>query len=94
MKKSNETKSESIISTLQVKRAHECKDGTVLFDVVVNGITLYGCAVRESKKGENFVCFPQKKGKDGNYYNHVWFPITKEDTDKIVSIIEDLLKED
>ena len=69
---------------VEVLRAKDfTKDGgkrTVSFDLKVNGITIYGMWYREytSKEGKegSMLSFPSQKGSDGNYYNHVWFPIS------------------
>lgn len=70
-KKSEEVNQELNIT---VKRAKEFESGDVGFDMVVNGITIYGCVYKEGSKG-SFVSFPAKKGSDGKYYNHVFFKI-------------------
>lgn len=81
---------------IEVVRAYEFDDEHVAFDMVVNGITIYGCNWIEgtNKKGElyEFVAFPSKKGKDDKYYNHVWFAIDDELLDEIGTQIEKLLK--
>lgn len=69
-------KSEEIneVLSITVKRAKEFESGDIGFDMVVNGVTIYGCVYKEGSKG-NFVSFPSKKGSDGKYYNHVFFKI-------------------
>ena len=51
----------------KVTRANQVGE-TVYFDVVINGVTIYGCKVVEGKNGD-FISFPSHKGKDDKYYN-------------------------
>ena len=62
----------------------------VAYDLEVNGVKIYGMWQREGKKGA-FHCFPSRKGDDGEYYNHAWFPISKELAAEIDEQIESLL---
>ena len=62
---------------IEVTRAKEFKNAYA-FDMKVNGVSIYGCWLRESKKGGNFISFPSYKGSDGKYYSHAWFQITDE----------------
>ena len=73
----------------KVTRANQVND-TVFFDVVINGVTIYGCKVIEGKNGD-FISFPSHKGKDGKYYNHVWIKLSDEDTAAIVKQVEEML---
>lgn len=78
---------------VKVTRAKEIKEGTVAFDMVVNGVTVYGCWYREGKdkKGNDYeiISFPSHKGADDKYYNHVWFKI---EDDVKADIIDQLQK--
>lgn len=78
---------------VKVTRAKEFDGGAVTFDMVVNGITVYGCWYREGqdKNGKEYeiISFPSQKGKDGKYYNHVWFKV---DDDTKADIIDQLQK--
>lgn len=91
MKKSNQ---ESKKYDVQVTKAREVKEGSVAFDMEVNGITVYGCWYNEYKTKEGkdgtMISFPSYKNK-GNYYNHVWFPISKELKEDIIAQIEKLV---
>jgi len=81
--------------TAEVTRAKEFDEGVVAFDMVVNGVTLYGCWYREykNKKGEDgsLISFPSRKGKDDKYYNDAWFPISAELKENIVGQLEKLV---
>lgn len=67
------------------------KDKKVLFDLVVNGVTIYNMVYREykNKQGDEgtMLTFPSYKNGD-KYYNNVFFPIYKEIKDFIVKEIE------
>ena len=95
--KKTEEKTENKTSAYDVKvtRAAQYKENTFAFDMVVNGISVYGCWFKQGKnkagKDYTFVDFPSRKGNDGKYYNHVWFPITEDLTAQIESQIAALL---
>ena len=73
----------------KVTRANQVND-TVFFDVVINGVTIYGCKVIEGKNGD-FISFPSHKGKDDKYYNYVWVKLSDDDTAAIVKQVEEML---
>lgn len=79
--KKTEEKTEAAYD-VKVTRASQYSDNAFAFNMEVNGITIYDCWFKQgvSKKGNNytFVDFPTKKGKDGKYYNEVFFPINAE----------------
>lgn len=77
------TKNEKTTMEVKVTRAHEFEAGTIAFDMEVNGITIYGMYYRagispKTKEEYEIISFPSRKGKDGKYYNHVYFAITDE----------------
>lgn len=74
----------------QVTRAKQFDDGGVVFDMVVNGVSIYGCRVVEGKNGD-FVSFPSYKAKDGKYYSHAYIKLSDADTKNIVSQVEDMI---
>lgn len=61
---------------IQVVRAKEFDNGSIVFDMEINGIMVYGCNWIEGKKEDGteyaFASFPSKKGTDGKYY-HIAF---------------------
>lgn len=81
------------IDSFEVKKA-VCfkKSGNVLIDVTINGITIYGASIVEGKNGD-FIGWPQRKGKDGNYYNVVYAKISAEDAKDIVAEAEKIIIE-
>lgn len=79
-------------STLQIEvtRAKQFKDGGTVFDVVINGVSIYGCRVVEGKNGD-FVSFPAYKGSDGKYYSHAYIKLSDADTENIVKQVEEMI---
>ena len=73
----------------KVTRANQVGE-TVYFDVVINGVTIYGCKVVEGKNGD-FISFPSHKGKDEKYYNYVYIKLSDEQTAGIVKQVEEML---
>lgn len=80
---------------VKVTRAKEFDNGNVTFDMVVNGVTIYGCWYREGKsQGGNeyqMISFPSQKGKDGKYYSHAWFKIEDDVKDDIIAQLQELV---
>ena len=75
-----------------VTRAKEVKEGTVAFDMEVNGVKIYGCWYKEGTNKEyQIVNLPQEKGKDGEYYSIVWFPMSKEVREDIIDQLQKLV---
>lgn len=93
MKKSNEK--QKINYEVEVTRAKEIKAGTVVFDMIANGVTIYSCFYKEYKtkdgKDGTLISFPSQKGNDGKYYSHAWFPVSNEVKELIIKQLEDLV---
>ena len=95
-KENKETKAKASYK-VEVQRVHDVSkdDKTrILFDMKVNGVSISGCTYMEGEKNGKewqMVTFPQRKGSDGNYYNIVWMPMSKELTQTIASEIEQML---
>lgn len=69
--------------TFKVLKAHKFDNGDVVFDVEINGVSIYGCRVVEGKNGD-FISFPQRKGKDGKYYSIAWVKLDDATTNAIL----------
>lgn len=80
------------ISSFSVIRARVLDSGSVVADLKINGIIIYGCFVVETEKGD-FISLPQRKGSDGKYYSIVWAKLSKQDTEDIIAEIEKKLNE-
>mgnify|MGYP002515963600 CR=1 FL=1 len=90
--KKPEKKSESVVQSVEVVRAKSFDNGGVVFDVIINGVSIYNCRVVEGKNGD-FISFPARKGSDGNYYSHAYIKLTEDDTKKIIGQVEKALEE-
>lgn len=69
----------------------------VLFDMVINNVTIYGCRVLETKDGTPFVGFPQKPDRKNRkkFWSIAYAPLTDEQTaDVMRQICEQLEMED
>lgn len=99
-KKNNGNKKEfEEFDYLKIDHVHDFGNGSISFnaDFGFNGkpaITIYNLTWREGTKRDGteykFVSMPQEKGKDGNYYNRVYFPIS----DGMRDIIEEMLEKE
>lgn len=96
-KKKEETKEQAL--EIKVTRAKDfSEDGktTIAFDMVVNGVTIYGCYYREGTKKDGseyaMVAFPSRKDeKTGKYYNHAYVKLSDDQVDEIANQIENLI---
>lgn len=69
----------------------------VSFAMKLNGVSIYGCTLREYNKDgkEGYVVgFPSRLGSNGKYYSHAWAPLSKELTQAIAMQCEKLLTEE
>lgn len=93
--KGSTNKTETQNFDVKVTRAKEVNEGQVVFDMDVNGITIYGCWYREgkNKNGEDYtmVSFPSQKADNGKYYNHCWFKIDDSLKEEIVAQLQKLV---
>lgn len=94
-KKANKETKKPVNHEIEITRAKEFDD-CISFDMIVNDITVYGCRYRtytDKKSGEerNFIAFPSYKGKNGEYYSHVYFPVSDDDLTAIEKGIEAVL---
>ena len=80
---------EAVKNVIKVTRGHVFDDGTVAFDMKVNGVSIYNSILREGKNGQ-FVSFPSRRGKDGEYYSHCFVKLSEEDIKSIVEQLEAL----
>jgi hypothetical protein len=88
--KKKETKTES--HKIEVLRA-KVLENVIMFDMNVNGVTIYGCSYKTLHRKDNDevfakIGFPSRKGKDDKYYNHVYVKFSDEDIETIEKGIE------
>ena len=92
-KPDNATNTKKKITPIQVTsfliRRAVCvgKNNNVLFDMELNGVTIYGCSVVEGKNGD-FIGFPSKQGNDKKYYSVAYAPLSEEDQKEILAAVE------
>ena len=92
MNNENKNKPEPIVvSSFAVGRVADSGNGIPFADVTINGVTVYGCAVRANGNGEAFLAWPTRKGNDGKFYKHAWAPLSPEDQENIIKAIYDKL---
>lgn len=95
-KKSAEKNAEGLkVYEIKITRANELENGTIMFDMIVNGVTIYGCnykVLTRKDNGEEFakVGFPSRKGGD-RYYNIAYVPINAEALEMIENGIQSLI---
>lgn len=71
------------VTSLEVTRAREYED-IFFFDMVLNGVCIYGCRLIEGEDGW-FVSFPSKKG--GKWYNHCWAKLSDDTIGEICAAV-------
>ena len=78
---------EIVVNSLEVTRAREYED-KFFFDMVLNGVYIYGCSLIEGEKGW-FVAFPSKKPdkKGGKWFNHCWAKLPDDPIGEICSAV-------
>lgn len=92
--KSNNTNTEyGKIESLDVQRVKNTNRGCY-FTLVLNGVSINGCTIRETKDEVPFISLPQYKGRDGNWYNVVYFRFSKEDQDAIINFVSAALEDE
>ena len=75
---------------LEVSRVKMWDNGGVTFDLIVNGVKIYGCRVVEGKNGD-FIGFPSRKGSDGKYYSHAYAALAPDAVSLVLSAVEEEL---
>lgn len=61
-----------------------------LFNMLINGIWIYGCKLCEAKSGDLFISWPSRKADNGSWYAHARPETALTDSD--VEAIADALK--
>ena len=75
------------VTSLEVTRAREYED-IFFFDMVLNGVCIYGCRLIEGEDGW-FVSFPSKKPdkKGGKWFNHCWAKLSDDTIGEICAAV-------
>ena len=89
--KTKKSEGNDIDYKVTVDKAIECKNGSILVDLDVNGVKIYSCfyKVIKTKSGaeQGVIDFPQHKSGD-NWYKYAYFFIKPELMEDIESQIE------
>lgn len=81
------------INELVITRAKEGTRGVVFFDMILNGVSVYGMKVVSGKNGD-FISWPSKKAEnEDKYYNYAWAPLTEDQQKGILMKVQDKLDE-
>ena len=75
-----------------VQNVRQWDDGGITFTAIVNGIWINGLRIVETED-DWFVSFPSRKGSDGKYYKHVYFPIDEDIKALIAAALDKALAE-
>lgn len=74
------------VDSFEVMRVKEWDDGGLTADLKINGVEIYG--VRYVKvRDKEFLSFPQRKDKDGNYWHICRAYLSDADQDTIIGAI-------
>lgn len=97
--KSNKEEKTNIDFQVFVTKAKVIGEGRVNFNIIVNGVSIFGMHLIEytNKEGQSgtLINFPQWKGeKDGQatYNNYCFFPISKAMKEEIISQIDKVIE--
>lgn len=74
------------VTGFEIHRVIAGSDGTPMFNMTINGLTVYGCKIMARKSdGEAFLAWPSQKGHDGKYYNVVYAKLSDADQEAIIA---------
>lgn len=78
---------------IEVTRAKECVNGNISFDMIVNGVSIFGCFHKELQRKDGSgtfskIDFPSRKDDQGKYHNVAFFYIDADTMSKIEKAIE------
>lgn len=99
--KKNETKVVShdvvnhdvVVTRAKLFEAKDNKSEALVFDMAVNGVTIYNCRWMEGEKDGKpykFVAFPNYKNGD-KYWNYAYVALSPEDIDTIEKMLHKLI---
>ena len=101
--KTEKAAAEKVDYNITVTAARATKnDQIVMVDLLVNGVSIKSCMLKELtvtkdgtkyKKGDTcyVLNFPSEKSGD-KYYNRVWFPVSNDNMETILSQVQSLLE--
>ena len=78
--------------SINVINARVLSDNCIVFGVELEGISLYGLKLVETKDGKRFISMAQTKGRDEKYYNNYYINLSDERKEEIIKIVVDNAK--
>lgn len=78
--------------SINVKNARVLSDNCIVFSIELEGISLYGLKLVETKDGKRFISMAQTKGRDGKYYNNYYINLSDERKEEIIKSVLDNAK--
>lgn len=78
------------VTSCKVTRARRFDNGDV-FDMVLNGISIYGCRLVDGVNG-TFVSFPARKGTDGKWYSNCYAVLDDATIESICTQVAEIIK--
>ena len=78
--------------SINVKNARVLSDNCIVFGVELEGVSLYGLKLVETKDGKRFISMAQTKGRDEKYYNNYYINLSDERKEEIIKIVVDNAK--
>ena len=93
LSKKKETTTQIVNHDIKVTRVKEL-DNVIMFDMIVNDVTIYGCSYKvltnnETKEEFGKVGFPSKKSGD-TWYNQAYVKLSADDMENIEKQLESM----
>lgn len=80
------------VTDCKVTRARRFDNGGEVFDLLLNGISIYGCRLVDGANG-TFVSFPARKGSDGKYYSICYAVLDDATVESICKQVDEALEQ-
>lgn len=75
------------VDRVRVIEGKNGKNDLIFFTANINGVCINNCRVM-SGKNDDFIAFPEEKGKNGEYYKVVYVPLSNEDQQTILADVQ------
>lgn len=83
----NSSRPEAVPVQYKVLRVNKAK-GYTFFDILINGVSIYGCSIIDGRNG-SFISWPSRKDeKSGKFYKYAYVPLTEEDLQGIIDAVD------
>lgn len=81
----NSSRPEAVHVQFKVLRVHKAKY-TTYFDIVINGVTIYGCSIVDGQSG-SFIGWPSRKTEE-RFYKYAYCPLLEDDVQAIIDAVD------